>query len=78
VERTGPWPARIDTARCLETLVASPSVMTIMLSCAVRYIYIIVPVIDSIVILFNNVQLLHFDNTSYDPSGKSLDVTQSI
>ena len=52
--------------------------MTIMLSCAVRYIYIIVPVIDSIVILFNNVQLLHFDNTSYDPSGKSLDVTQSI
>ena len=69
---------RLDTARFVETLVASASVMTIMLSCAVRYIYIIVHVIDSIVILFNNVQLLQFDNTSHYPSGESLDVTQSI
>ena len=78
MERTRPWPTRLDTARFVKTLVASASVMTIMLSCAVRYIYIIVHVIDSIVILFNNVQLLHFDNTSYDPNGETLDVTQSI
>ena len=78
MERTRPWPTRLDTARFVETLVASASVMTIMPSCAVRYSYIIVPVTDTIVIIVDNVQLLQFDNTIYDPSGKSLDVTQSI